>query len=300
MTYKPHMLENRYWQAGILPETGASIAYGGVWNGSAWVDILRPTAPADYGNSSACSSFIMLPWCNRIGGGRLGFGGVSHQLAVTRDDGTARHGDVRGRAFAVTEASATAISMTLDSRTQEHVNWPFAFRADVTYRLDGAAFVWDLALTNLDTRPFPAGFGHHPYFVRPARAPIVQVPCAEQFELENFLAVNAPVPIVPRLDFRQPRALPDGELNDLLTAPTPGEPVRLTFADRAVSVVFSADPIFAHWLIYAPLGKPFFAVEPMTNASNGFALDEADIRGSGVFVLAPGETRSGTCCLTVA
>ena len=300
MSHSVHALENEYWRAGILPETGASIAFGRVNSGGAWVDILRPTAPADYGNSSNCSSFIMLPWCNRIGGGRLNFGGKSHQLAVTQDDGTARHGDVRGRAFTVTEASATAIRMTLDSRTQENINWPFAFRADVSYQLDGAAFVWELALTNLDSRPFPAGFGHHPYFVRPAHAPIVQIPCTEQFDLVNFLAVKAPVPIVPRLDFRNPRALPDGELNDLLTTPTPGEPVRLTFTDRAVSVVFSADPIFAHWLIYAPLGKPFFAVEPMTNASNGFALDEAGIRGSGVFVLAPGETRRGSCRITVA
>jgi len=38
----------------------------------------------------------------------------------------------------------------------------------------------------------------------------------------------------------------------------------------------------------------------MTNASNGFALDEAGIPGSGVFVLDPGETRSGTCRITVA
>ncbi|MBK8136955.1 MAG: hypothetical protein IPK52_14185 [Chloroflexi bacterium] len=219
MSHSVHALENEYWKAGILPETGASIAFGRVNSGGAWVDILRPTAPADYGNSSNCSSFIMMPWCNRIGGGRLNFGGKSHQLAVTQDDGTARHGDVRGRAFTVTEASATAISMTLDSRTQENINWPFAFRADVSYQLDGAAFVWELALTNLDSRPFPAGFGHHPYFVRPARA---------------------------------------------------------------------------------PLGKPFFAVEPMTNASNGFALDEASIGGSGVFVLTPGETRRGSCRITVA
>ncbi|MBK8137359.1 MAG: hypothetical protein IPK52_16340 [Chloroflexi bacterium] len=99
MSHSVHALENEYWKAGILPETGASIAFGRVNSGGAWVDILRPTAPADYGNSSNCSSFIMLPWCNRIGGGRLNFGGKSHQLAVTQDDGTARHGDVRGRCF---------------------------------------------------------------------------------------------------------------------------------------------------------------------------------------------------------
>jgi aldose 1-epimerase len=240
----------------------------------------------------------MLPWCNRIGGGVLTFDGQTYQLATTPDDGTARHGDVRTRAFEVTESTSTSVQLSLDSRTQRDVNWPWDFRAEVTYRLDGPAFIWELALTNADTRPFPAGFGHHPYFVRPAEAPVLQVPCAAQFELVDSLAVAAPVPVSQRLDFRSPRPLPAATVDEVLTGRIGSDPVRLRFPDRAVSLVFDADTIFAHWVVYAPQGWPSFAIEPMTNVNDGFALYEKGIAGSGVFVLQPGETARGTVSLT--
>jgi aldose 1-epimerase len=63
---QPQTLQNAFWNVGILSETGASIAYARVKRHEEWIDVLRPTAEADYGRSSNCSSFIMLPWCNRI------------------------------------------------------------------------------------------------------------------------------------------------------------------------------------------------------------------------------------------
>lgn len=290
-------LENEHWQAGILPQTGGSVAYGRVWNRTQWVDALRPTAEADYTNASKCASFIMLPWCNRIEGGRLSFDGRQYQLVTVPDDGSARHGDVRKRAFTVVEQTATAVRLTLDSRTQTNINWPWAFQADVTYRLEGAAFVWELALTNLDRTPYPAGFGHHPYFVRPVVPPLLQVPCAGQFDLVNSLAVRPPMPITPRLDFRAARALPEDTLDDVLTTCDSSQPVRITFPDRAVSLELRADPIFKHWVVYAPSGAPSFAVEPMTNVNGGFALYDRGVNGTGVFVVQPGQTVTGTVTL---
>src|SRR5690348_5074117 len=89
------MLQNDYWQVGILPETGSSIAFGRVQVDGAWLDILRPTAEADYGNASLCSSFIMLPWANRLRDARFRFGGKDYPLQPSSNDGTAIHGAVR-------------------------------------------------------------------------------------------------------------------------------------------------------------------------------------------------------------
>jgi aldose 1-epimerase len=299
MTVQVIRLENEHWQAGILPGTGGSVAYGRVWNGTAWVDALRSTAESDYTNPSKCASFIMLPWCNRIGGGVLTFAGKTYQLAKTADDGTAHHGDVRRRAFTVAEVTPTSVRLTLDSRTQTAVNWPWAFQADATYRLDSASFVWELALTNLDTKPYPAGFGHHPYFVRPETQPVLQVPCAGEFNLVNNLAVRPPMPVTPRLDFRAARTLPDDTLDDVLTNCDSGQPVRIAFPDRGVTLDFRADPIFKHWIVYAPSGWPSFAVEPMTNVNDGFALYDQGINGTGVFVVQPGQTVTGTVRLSM-
>src|SRR5215207_6991682 len=101
-------LENEVWQVGILPETGASIAFGRVKQGSSWIDLMRPTPESDYNNSSKTSSFIMLPWCNRIREGKLRFQGQEYQLKTTPDDGTARHGDVRNRQWQVDQQDATS------------------------------------------------------------------------------------------------------------------------------------------------------------------------------------------------
>ncbi len=295
MTPLLHTLENDFWQVGILPETGASIAFARVRKDGAWVDVMRPTSEADYGNSSNCASFIMLPWCNRIKDGLLRFEGQTHQLRTTKDDGTARHGDVRGRAWQVIEATATSIRMSLHSNDFPDMNWPFRFSAAAEYLLLENSFTWILTLKNEDERPFPAGFGHHPYFVKPegTHSPQVQIPCDHQFELVDYLAVAPPVPVRSELDFREARSLDGLVLNDLLTGKIRNKHTELRYPGKNIGLMMQSSDIFEHILIFAPEGKPFFAVEPMSNASDGFNLFADGVPGSGVFVLQPGEERIG-------
>jgi aldose 1-epimerase len=293
-------LQNDFWQVGILPETGASIAFGRVKRG-AWLDVLRPTDPVNYNNSSSCSSFIMMPWCNRIRDGVLVFEGQRHQLRTTKDDGTARHGDVRSRKWTIVRASRTMIVMEFDSRRAENVNFPFAFSAVAEYELEGHDFVWRLSLTNQDTRRFPAGFGHHPYFVRMpaeprqwAETPVLQVDCSEEFPLTDAMATGAPQTISPLVDFRQEKRVADAQLNHLVTGRSnQPEVALLRYPDAGVEIEMQADAIFRHIVLYTLDEQPFVAVEPMTNANDGFNLLEQGIEGTGVFVLDPGETISG-------
>lgn len=291
-------LQNEVWQVGILPETGASIAFGRVKQGKAWVDVLRPTPEADYGNSSKTSSFIMLPWCNRIREGKLRFQAEEYQLQTTPDDGTARHGDVRNRQWQIDHQDATTVRLSIDSRRFADMNFPFAFSASIEYRLQANDFVWEISMKNEDERVIPAGFGFHPYFVRPPEAPQLTIPCNRAFHLVNHMAVAAPVPVPPSLDFRQPRSLDDHEFNDLLTNNAPDIPSVIDYRDICLKMY--SDPVFCHILIYTPQGKPFFAVEPMSNANDGFNLHERGINEAGVIVLQPGETASGKVCLNVS
>jgi aldose 1-epimerase len=302
MVHSLQALENDVWQAGILPETGASVAFGRIKKDGTWVDVLRPTAEADYGNSSNSSSFIMLPWCNRIKDAKLRFNGKEYALQPTPDDGTARHGDVRKRAWHIVEQSRTHLRMAFDSRQHSGVNFPFQFSTSAEYRLEGRSFIWRLSLKNEDSQPMPGGFGHHPYFVRPVgvNTPRIQIPCDAQFNLVNDLAVAPPVPLEARLDFRKLRPLEDGNYDDLLTHRQDDQPVRIVFPRTHVEIAMYSDPIFKHIVLYAPQGKPFVAVEPMTNANDGFNLYEQGIDESGVFVLQPGEERSGTVRLVTS
>lgn len=292
-------LQNEYWQVGVVPETGASTAFGRVRAGGAWLDVLRPTAEADYGNASLCSSFIMLPWCNRLRDARFSYRGGTYQLQPSSDDGTAIHGTVRRLPWKTASAEPTRVVNTFNSADYgEKVNFPFRFSAAAEFRLDGADFVMTVTLTNEDEQPFPAGFGHHPYFVRDVENLVqVQVNCDTRFELVNVLAAAPPVPVTAATDFRTLRPveyLPTGELFSGRQGETAA---RIVYPQVALTML--ADALFEHVLLFAPEGKPFFAVEPMSNASDGFNLYEKGIVGSGVFELAPGEGRSGTVILRV-
>lgn len=289
-------LQNDFWQAGILPQTGASVAFGRAREDGEWRDLMRPTAEADYGTPGKCGSFLMLPWCNRIKDGILRFDGQTYPLEITPGDVTARHGEGRNHQWTVAEQTAIGVLMTLDSRDFDTADWPFAYSATAEYRLDGADFVWTLTLKNEDTRPMPAGFGHHPYFVRPGGedSPLLTVPCAAQFDLVDYMAVAAPVAITPRLDFRSPRLLDGSEqFNDLLSERQGDSPARLTYPGWGITMEMYADALFKHILVYTPPGESAVAVEPMTNASDGFNLYADGIPGSGVFVMEPGESVSG-------
>ncbi|MCA9908452.1 MAG: aldose epimerase, partial [Anaerolineae bacterium] len=106
-----------------------------------------------------------------------------------------------------------------------------------------------------------------------------------------------PQPISPASDFRELRLLDEAQHDDLLTARHGAAPARIVYPGWKIELEFLADPIFSHWLMYAPEGKPFFALEPQTNANDGFNLYAQGIDAAGVFVLEPGKTRSGECRL---
>jgi aldose 1-epimerase len=298
-----YTLENEHWQVGILPETGGSVAFGRVNIDGAWHDVMRPTAEGDYGNASACASFIMLPWANRLRDARFRFRGTEYKLEPTSADGTAIHGVVRKLPWRVVSADPAHIRMMFDTTLFEKVNYPFAFSAEAEYRLDGNEFVLALALTNDDQQPIPAGFGHHPYFLRAPgsadNAVQLEIPCDMQYALVNALADAPPHAISPAADYRTLRTLDDAQHDDLLTARAPADrPMRIVYPAWGLTLDFYADALFEHVLLFAPVGKPFFALEPQTNANDGFNLAEAGIAPAGVFVLEAGETKRGVCRLS--
>lgn len=298
-----YTLENEHWQVGVLPETGASVAFGRVRHGDNWVDIMRPTDPADYDNSSNCASFILIPWSNRIRDGKFRFDGQDYPLEINSpEEGLAMHGDVRQRPWKIASMSSSEITLTFDSRDYANVNYPFAFSARAEYRLEDADFIMGLALKNEDDQPMPGGFGHHPYFVRyeTGASVLLQIPCDKAYAMEAAMPTAAAVPVSGHLDFRVLRSLGDVPLDDLLTGRLSDVSGRMIYPAWNTEITMSSDPIYTHTIIYAPSGRSFYAVEPVTNANDGFNLYDKGIEGTGVFVLQPGEAESGLIRLHVA
>ena len=60
------------------------------------------------------------------------------------------------------EAAEDHVTFRLEADAHSREQYPFAFRLDVTHRLDGATLTLAAEVTNLDAVPMPAGFGFHP------------------------------------------------------------------------------------------------------------------------------------------
>ncbi|GMA35870.1 hypothetical protein [Demequina litorisediminis] len=162
--------------------------------------------------------------------------------------------------------------------------------------------MWTYAVANDSHETFPAGFGHHPYFLRSvAGSPDARlaVQCETAFALTGGMPDAAPGPLRPAADFRQARELGHEAVDDCLAGGT-GEQAATIEWPGAVRLDITADPLLAHAVLYIPTDRDYFALEPVSNANDAFTLDAHGIGANGLFLLQPGETRSASFTMRAA
>ncbi len=143
------------WSASLAPDDGAgmtALRFAGR-------DILVP-APEGARLGGPFGAFWMIPWANRLDGGRLG----EHRLPINRlQEGTAIHGLSRDRPWLV-EAQAPDRALL----AQQVDAAPYRYEALLAVMLDPAGLALNLTVTNRGETAMPFGAGWHPWFVRPA------------------------------------------------------------------------------------------------------------------------------------
>ncbi len=292
------LIKNDFWQVGVLPQTGASIAFGQIYLNGQWLDFMRPTAVENYNLASETASFLLLPWSNRIRDSKFRFNNTDYQLEINPKYKSAIHGIGRDYPWQIVSSNENQISLTYNTTDYQNVNFPFQFSAQTEFKLADKNFTISLSLKNEDSQPMPAGFGHHPYFLRTlsngADLVMLEVPCARHWPLQDGLPTDEIIPVTPRVDFQQMRALGNELIDDCLTDRAAHQPIRFKYMQSNQEILLHCDRIFEHVIIYTPEGKDFFAVEPVTNANDGFNLYNQGTPGSGVFILQPNEIKSGT------
>ncbi len=317
----PNTIRKGRLSATIAPEVGASLVAFEMLRDERPVPLMRPTPPEAVARreSGQMASFVMLPWSNRITNARFTFEGRDYTLRANTPQGFAIHGDGRQRPWRVNEAREDAIACALDSRDFPDYNFPFPLLAELQYSLSETALRATLTLTNVGDRAMPAGFGFHPYFNRGFGASDVDeaqlqikvggvyppLPGMASQPVWGPGADDAPLtalggpmrPVLPEQDFSTLQTVGARDIDHCFGG-WDGRAM-IAYPSAGLRLRFECDPVFGHVVIYTPPGKPFFAVEPVTVANNGFNLYAAGLAGTGAQVLPPGAALRGCFCAHV-
>jgi aldose 1-epimerase len=247
---------------------------------------------------------LLVPWPNRIDGGRYAFGGDQFQLALTEPVlGNAIHGLTRWTAW--TPVSHDAGSVLLRSAPHGYQGYPFGLEVEAGYRLhpDSGLHV-AITARNRGSRAAPYGTGQHPYLT--VRTPSVDdcelaLPAASWLPVDDRGIPSGPAVTVEGTpyDFRKPRTIGATKLDHALTGLDRDADGRawahLTAGGGSGARVSLWAGEGYRWLqVFTgdPLGpdrrRKALAVEPMTCPPNAF------VTGDDLLVLQPGEAVTRT------
>lgn len=246
--------------------------------------------------SDAFLGKVLLPWPNRVAGGRYSWNGGVHQLPVNDvPNDAALHGLVAWTEWEVTDVQADAVTLSTFIAPRPGYEWPL--EAMAIYRLDPHhGLTVGIEAVNVGRETAPYGVSVHPY-VRLGDQGVdgleLALPAARVYATDAHLTPVASVLVAgTALDFRAPRpigagvldhaftGLPEGTWMIAVTDPASGRGVAIT-GDVGYAQVYTADA----------LGRAALAVEPMSCAPDAFNS------GDGLIALAPGERHRFSCGL---
>lgn len=265
----------------LSPEVGGGIARFQHSAGGHVVPILRgcegiPTHVLDM------ASFPLVPYVNRIRGGRFGFRG--REICLTPNmpgDPSPLHGQGWLNPWRV-------IAVSPDEATIEFVHeageWPWAYLARQQFKLDDGGLSIELTCRNIAGEPMPCGLGQHPYFHCSAQTRIA-THVAEVWTIDDQVLPLERVAAVGRYD------LSDGAVCGLgLDHGFGGWGGSATFSDPEWPFTIEMSSTnAAYFQLYSPSEGGLFVAEPVTHANAALNEPEEQWADLGMRILAPDE-----------
>ncbi len=241
---------------------------------------------------------LLLPWPNRIRGGRYRFGGHHHQLPLSEAArNNAIHGLVRWVNWQVEEAKPERARLSVELYPQP--GYPFWMRFEAEYALSVEGLEVTVGAHNLGRGPAPFGAGAHPY-VRLAGHTVddllVRIPAGHRLTSDSQGIPTGEVGVEgTEYDFRQGRRIGPLVLDTCFSdLPRSGWEVEVGIGPGFERVRVWADGTFPYVMVYSGDGvsapgrrRAGLAVEPMTCVPDAFNS------GRGLLVLRPGDSYLG-------
>ncbi len=269
-------------------------------------DVLRPM-PAEAisrGDVRRAAAYPLIPYSNRIRDARLSVRGVTHELARNfGDDPNAIHGVGWQSRWRVDRADATSAQLGLDHDAAGDAAraWPWPFAATQNFALVArdrdATLATTMTIRNTGHDAFPFGLGWHPYLPRTA-ATTLAFNADGVWRNDTSTLPVAHVALPPAWNFTQARAIGAAALDNVFTG-FDGHAVLATPGSSLVTTI-DADSACRCVVVYAPSGRDFVAVEPVTHETDAFNRDADGTAHTGTRWLPPGAAFSCTMRITVA
>jgi aldose 1-epimerase len=273
-------------RAGSL-ELVLSPSLGGGIHSFAWVGegrrvpLLRQSHTA-VDNVLGLASFPLVPYVNRIRGGRFTFRGAEVVLAPNMPgDNSPLHGQGWLGRWTVESHGNQDAELRFVHPAGE---WPWAYEALQIVTLDERGVSIRLMCRNDDRRPMPCGLGQHPYFPC-SSATRIRTSVRTAFEIDEHVLPVGEVPAEGRFDLADRPVCGLGldhgfggwSGEAILSDPDWPAPLRLSSPDARF------------FQLYSPEGGGIFVAEPVSHANA--ALNEPEERWAelGLRVLEPGE-----------
>jgi galactose mutarotase-like enzyme len=239
---------------------------------------------------------LLFPIVGQVTDDRITVGGTRYPLS--------RHGFARTSTFELVEALPSRCLWRLRPSASTRARYPFAFRLDVAYALDGHRLTMGATVANEGDTPMPASFGFHPAFRWPLQ------PGASRERHEVRFEKPEPAPL---------RRLDNGLLGETVPSPVQGDRLALAdalFVDDALiwdrlqsrSLTYGgpsgptlrlAFPHMPHLGIWTKPGASYICLEPWQGFSSPVGFDSELADKPGIVTLAPGTARLFEMSVTV-
>ncbi len=269
----------------VAPEYGAALV--------GWtlgpVSMLRRALPQATigGNPHTMGCFPLLPYGNRLGGGRFQWCGTEYTLKPNFGDNPHTiHGVGWLRAWTLEESTPRSVILTLDHAPDE--TWPFAFSASVQYSLSDTALAIDIRITNRHSGPTPAGIGVHPFFPK-SHDPSLRFNATGAWQNGADALPTRHVQPPPAWQHTTARPVLESRLDNCFT----GWDGTADIAAGPASLRIEASAVFRQIQVFTPSWADFFCVEPVTHAPD--VINRSNLPPEqAMHVLQPNATLAGT------
>lgn len=242
---------------------------------------------------------VLLPWPNRLRGGRWSWRGRDLQLdVVSADSPNAMHGLLSWQPWSVVEHATD--SVTVGTTVEARGGYPFRLAVAIDYALSAEQLRVTVRVRNEGTEDAPFGVGMHPYLHVGAERDgdlglaTVHVPARTALDVEGGLPSGGRSPFDGAIGQLGDRPL-DDPLTDLVRDDDGW--ARLRLAGPAGELVLAVDEAWPWLQVFSadtlPEGqrRRSLAVEPMTCPPNALA------DGTDLVVLPPSGAWSGSWTL---